>query len=585
MKSRTITVRALLKEGLFEIPWFQRSYAWEEQQLNDFWDDLVYLPEGKTHFFGNVVLKRGEPFKRGRLERIERYDVIDGQQRLTTILLFLRAACNKDSSIEPAVEDLLYPLPGVPRLRPMDQDKDFFENQILRSHPFPDPATPSQKRLKEALSLLEQQAGAEADMVDLTGDLLDSFQVNLIDVEDESEVAAMFESINDRGKSLTTLEKTKSFLLHMDSLATDAETSCSEDIKSEFGEMYKALFVLEDGHETASGFEEDDIQRYHWGMYDGYDSDEYYRSFRTLRGRLRDHYREGALTKVRKELQSYPADLRQATEAVDSLFRLEKQDPEVVREMEPLLELQLVANVLPVLMAAQIRFKSSPAAVARAAKLCEKLVFRMYVIGRRRTDTGRSRLVTLSYDIHRGQHTPDSMGRRLREIIWRYADDKRFEEDLRDWNLCNRVSSRGLKYLLFHYMKKLTRESKERIPYELGKILSEDFQVEHILARQLDPRHIPEELRDTFEENRDRLGNLTLIAKSWNPEFGKLPFAKKRVPTGKRKHSYRTSGLLVQSELAELERFGKEELDARQDTLVDFALRRWRIKAPLPKGE
>ena len=42
---------------LFDIPTYQRSYAWEEDNLKDLWEDLYYLDPSKDHFFGTVLLK------------------------------------------------------------------------------------------------------------------------------------------------------------------------------------------------------------------------------------------------------------------------------------------------------------------------------------------------------------------------------------------------------------------------------------------------------------------------------------------------------------------------------------------------
>lgn len=48
---------SLFKEKLFRIPDYQRGYAWRHEQLKDFWEDLVNLAEGRSHYTGVLTLK------------------------------------------------------------------------------------------------------------------------------------------------------------------------------------------------------------------------------------------------------------------------------------------------------------------------------------------------------------------------------------------------------------------------------------------------------------------------------------------------------------------------------------------------
>jgi uncharacterized protein with ParB-like and HNH nuclease domain len=67
----------------FEIPDFQRNYAWEVEQINEFWSDLEYTINrpNASHFIGSVILLN--------VAREERAHIIDGQQRMTTIVMTL----------------------------------------------------------------------------------------------------------------------------------------------------------------------------------------------------------------------------------------------------------------------------------------------------------------------------------------------------------------------------------------------------------------------------------------------------------------------------------------------------------------
>ena len=89
-----ISLEDLFHKRLFSVPDYQRGYAWGPEQITDFLDDLEILSPERFHYTGTVVLHR-------RAERTEledeggntyaHVDIVDGQQRLTTIVLLLDA--------------------------------------------------------------------------------------------------------------------------------------------------------------------------------------------------------------------------------------------------------------------------------------------------------------------------------------------------------------------------------------------------------------------------------------------------------------------------------------------------------------
>ena len=89
------TIGRLFSERMFRVPDYQRGYAWEEQQCQDFIDDLELVGKSQEHFFGLLILHSrsngSEPVVDQRGRSYEVFDVIDGQQRLTTVVLFLDA--------------------------------------------------------------------------------------------------------------------------------------------------------------------------------------------------------------------------------------------------------------------------------------------------------------------------------------------------------------------------------------------------------------------------------------------------------------------------------------------------------------
>ena len=98
----------------FEIPFFQRAYVWSEDNWNIFWDHLVSEVEAyengvqSEHFIGTIITKQKE--NKNLSENI--VELIDGQQRLTTITVFLKALADTSKgelpNLRESIESLLW---------------------------------------------------------------------------------------------------------------------------------------------------------------------------------------------------------------------------------------------------------------------------------------------------------------------------------------------------------------------------------------------------------------------------------------------------------------------------------------------
>lgn len=98
------TIEQVFSEKLFRVPDYQRGYAWGTQQCQEFIEDLELLEPGKKHFLGTLILHG-----RGSTKIIDRsgnsyteYNVVDGQQRLTTIVIFLQVISQRMALTEDA---------------------------------------------------------------------------------------------------------------------------------------------------------------------------------------------------------------------------------------------------------------------------------------------------------------------------------------------------------------------------------------------------------------------------------------------------------------------------------------------------
>ena len=219
----------LIGDRLFDIPVYQRSYAWEEKNLEDLWEDLYYLDDSKIHFFGTLLLKDSGETTPAGATTFRHLDVIDGQQRLTTILILLREIISqmKDATDEelqndvPKLEeDYLKPKKRY-KLNLLGDDRGFFKDFVIDDNEHPsETQTIAQRRLINAKMFfrgkLEVQknerkpADFEAFLVRLK-QKIDRLQIIQYLVNSNSDAIRIFETANDRGKPLEQPREDKEF--------------------------------------------------------------------------------------------------------------------------------------------------------------------------------------------------------------------------------------------------------------------------------------------------------------------------------------------------------------------------------------
>ena len=92
--NNVFTLDELFHRRVFRVPDYQRGYAWEEQQIEEFLEDLEILGHGRHHYTGTVVLHdtgSQEPRRDSDGNTYAVVDIVDGQQRIATIVILVDA--------------------------------------------------------------------------------------------------------------------------------------------------------------------------------------------------------------------------------------------------------------------------------------------------------------------------------------------------------------------------------------------------------------------------------------------------------------------------------------------------------------
>ena len=111
-------IQELFNQNRFIIPNYQRGYAWEYEQVNDFITDIRDAADLDEHYTGQIIVASKKQEILGTVS-YDVYEVVDGQQRLTTVSLYILCVCNRLKQIgqdpERILDNVMYK--GTPILK------------------------------------------------------------------------------------------------------------------------------------------------------------------------------------------------------------------------------------------------------------------------------------------------------------------------------------------------------------------------------------------------------------------------------------------------------------------------------------
>ncbi len=256
-----VTLPGLFANKCFRIPNYQRGYAWGESQLNDLWDDIMDIQKNgstyRPHYTGAITLQQIDVNDLTPAEKklsstgMEYYNVVDGQQRLTTIVIMLNALKNKiTTGKKQLINNYIVTNNNVCRFMYSDTTGNsyrfFMKNIIGETNILPFMPTIYTANLEFASSFFDKSFSAlkPKELKEFQEKLLTALVFDTKYIQDNLDVQAVFETMNNRGKPLMTLEKLKNRLLYMTSKFDSASVNVkqlSDDINNSWGLIYETL--------------------------------------------------------------------------------------------------------------------------------------------------------------------------------------------------------------------------------------------------------------------------------------------------------------------------------------------------------
>ena len=199
---------------LIEVPFFQRSYVWKDDLWQRLLDDMEFVVKtNKPHFFGSIILKAGRKRKQSDLFTVCK-TVVDGQQRLTTFLIFMKVLCLKTG--QTAMFDLQFRIMGQTlALCHGKNDIAAFEKVMASVKAEVIDNTASGSRLVEAFNFFV--TNLDESKLDIMT-IMTNTQFVKIDLDEAEDEQQIFDTINSLGVNLTTSELLKNYFFSRETI-------------------------------------------------------------------------------------------------------------------------------------------------------------------------------------------------------------------------------------------------------------------------------------------------------------------------------------------------------------------------------
>jgi hypothetical protein len=622
----------IFNQKFFRIPDYQRGYSWGKTQLDDFWDDLEHLNDDKVHYTGLLTvksIKRADVALQEKWQEdlwlfekgLSAYYIIDGQQRLTTSIIFINQLLEFYDSSEGINFDtrevweskFLFKqfgehyrsfIFGYEKDNPSDE---YFKTKILGQESPTSDRVPEQTLYTANLEFAKRyfqgkfQHLNKLDKEELFKKLVNRFKFNFYEIDEELDEFVTFETMNNRGKSLSTLELLKNRLIYLSTLL-DEDKSLKNRLRRDINEAWKTIYEYL-GKNKSNPLDDDGFLYNHWIMYYKYD-----RSLSDAYANYLLHKKfisKNALTGMVSfdEIKEYVASLAHSVKSWFYVHNIQFSNYSGdIKEWTQKLSRLGMGAFPPLLMTAFNKEKSEDKLLSllRAAERFQFLIFR---ISQRQSNTKNSHLYRLTNMYHRNEdywgHGATDITKVINDIVWHTDGSKndgeyiglfdlnRFNGHMRELFQKNEgyYSWNGLRYFLFEYELSLQERAKnnEKITWKDFNDRKKEDTIEHIYPQSANDSCWKEAFRECDKKQKKHLlhglGNLVLLAKSKNSSLQNKCFEFKKKHKGGAGHDHGFyNGSYSEIEVASYDHWTPDEIVNRGIKLLNFMEERWSFK-------
>jgi len=590
-ESKLISLTEIFKNRFFIVPDYQRGYSWSSEQLKDLKSDIdKILNNNYKHFTGTLVASKSDEHK---------FSIVDGQQRLTTLVILISAAISSkkiNKEFASSLKQTFIVRGELGNEKPVlttNNETNIFFNQLVIRNETPKKELKSHHRIEYAKNFFEEWfSNEDIDVQSIVEAVTNKLGFLLFTPDDSKEIGIMFEVINNRGKPLSQLEKLKNYLIYY------ASVNGLESLRSQVDEDWQ--FILKSLSVAGIHSSEDEnrflrncflvfanvAKKDSWNIYD----------------QVKIRFPEKGNHTV--ELDRLLKFIKQCAANYEKIYTddtaLISQQREVLKSIRCL---PTKASIMPLVLSVMSKLcndKGLDSKVYRLLSILEILNFRVYILPKvtARADSHQTQLFQWAFELFEDKLSIEELEELLISFTQEHCSERKFiqsltidqdeSEDYGNWV--------GLRYFLGNYEKYIA--DNENYSFDLDRILlsikddhvqSNDFlSIEHIWARRNKEKDFP----INFIEKR-RLGNLVLMGLRNNIKKTNLGISEKVqkiTDTSERMDQVNELKKIYNSALKSdilkdrkkyknyFRDLSKIINDERETRLVKFALKRWKFE-------
>lgn len=569
MANQQLTIEKFFIGKVLNVPEYQRSYAWDKQNVRDLIEDInESLETNSSHYIGTVVL--------AKTKKQDHYNIVDGQQRLTTIIMLINVLILrlKDKEDEDYYKRLyIFDKNNESfKLTPLIRDESYFIS-LLGEEKNLIPKSRSQRYLSEVYE--EVKNVVDDIIVNKKGFLraVENLQILEFIEDDEGDAIRIFQTVNDRGKDLAKMDKIKSLLFYFSNKYLEKKYDYL--INETFGEIFELYDNIKLTGEkgginiiASKQFNEDDILRYHHICF----SNESYdptvlQVLENVKSQLMRFRKNKKIKKIDSYIKSYLNSLLEFTVSFNSIIDKTKVESRYYKIFSIL---GLSAVYYPVIVQIEklgLLDSVLPEKNITSIEMVEIIDVRVLKI---REYAGKKHIGGLAYRLNNENWDAQKLENELRWFNSFEINNERFKDYLSSYSYFRNT---GLLRLLF--IDYCERISDQMYSFEdLKEIMEKNPTIEHILSQtpKFDPISYNFKDEDEFEEYEGIIGNLTILEKSINSSIQNKDLVEKM--KGYDKSVFEITKKLS-SKISSTKVFNKEDLDARTEELINDFSKRW----------
>ncbi len=555
----------LLQRRLFRIPSYQRTYSWETKQRQDLFDDITKIlqyPSDRHHFMATIVCLNTNQKEEIGADEFATVNIVDGQQRLTTLIIMLKAISKQLDSKKMHEKDLKKRLnellvKGDKRLILLQTNHDSYRifTDYLKEGTIPEKSkihTQADLNLLTAFieceDFIKEWVETERSLIELLRILRNRLGFIFYVLDDEGSVYTVFEVLNSRGLEVDWLDKTKSMLMGIafEKFKEKAASEHQQELHKTWSSIYRLLGTKQILGKEILGFAA------------------------TLKHDLE-------LSRTLSPEDAFDFFRSYCNEKPTRILEVGKWLCDVTNQLTLLYSnprLSAVTDIQHARLLAIAILQSSKLTKNERENilgLWERITFKIFGLYRKDSRTSVGEYVRTACKIYKNQLTVKEITHEFNSISALYPINQAIQEINKSDFYNNREED--LRYFLYRYEEYLCKKQGSEISNEIWAQIwskSASTTIEHIFPQSPSKNWAVKmgSGRNQLEKNVNRIGNLILLPPNINSQAGQKPFAEK-------KKIYKSNFLRMHEEIIRCRDWDKDHINKREKVLLDWARETW----------